>query len=462
MTKVAVIGLDCATPELIFDRWKDEMPNLKALMEGGVYGPLESIHPPITVPAWTAMMASKDPGQLGVYGFRNRKDYSYAGYAFATSASITHDRAWDILSREGKKVIVHGVPQTYPPTPVNGCMVSCFLTPSTKNQYTYPVSLKSEVERAAEGYVVDVEDYRTNDTQALLQRIYQKTQKHFAVARYFLETKPWDFFMMVEMGMDRIHHGFWKFMDPMHPKHEADSPFQDAIRDYYRYSDREVGRLLDLLPRGTTVLVLSDHGAKRMDGGFCFNEWLIHKGYLTLHSYPDRPTPIDKADIDWAHTRAWGDGGYYGRLFLNVRGREPKGIVGPDEYEKVREDLIEEIAAIEDPHGLNLGCKAYRPEELYRQVNGFPPDLIVYFGDLHWRSVGTVGGKEIYTAENDSGPDGANHDWNGIFIMRKLGEPRPVHGGMRKGLRIYDVAPTLLDLYGLAIPKDMLGSVIQY
>ena len=144
------------------------------------------------------------------------------------------------------------------------------------------------------------------------------------MARYFLETKPWDFFMMVEMGMDRIHHGFWKFMDPMHPKHEADSPFQDAIRDYYRYSDREVGRLLDLLPRGTTVLVLSDHGAKRMDGGFCFNEWLIRKGYLTLHSYPDRPTPIDKADIDWAHTRAWGDGGYYGRLFLNVREREPK------------------------------------------------------------------------------------------------------------------------------------------
>jgi predicted AlkP superfamily phosphohydrolase/phosphomutase len=462
MTKVAVIGLDCATPELVFHRWKDELSNLKALMKGGVYGHLRSIHPPITVPAWTAMMSSRDPGQLGVYGFRNRKDYSYSGYAFATSSCVTHDRVWDILSRAGKRVIVHGVPQTYPPTPVNGCMVSCFLTPSTKNQYTYPVTLKPEVERVAKGYVVDVEDYRTNDTQALLHRIYQKTQKHFAVARHLLETKPWDFFVMVEMGMDRIHHGFWKFMDPMHPKYEAGSPFQDAIRDYYIYCDREIGRLLDLLPDDTTVLVVSDHGAKRMDGGFCFNEWLIQKGYLTLHTYPDRPTPIDKADIDWAHTRAWGDGGYYGRLFLNVQGREPEGIVTPDDYEKVREDLIKDIAAIQGPRGHILGCRAYRPEELYRHVNGFPPDLIVYFGDLHWRSVGMVGGKEIYSAENDTGPDGANHDWDGIFIMHKRGEAKPAPGEERGGLSIYDVAPTLLDLFGVIPSPEMLGSVIPY
>ncbi len=462
MTKVAVIGLDCAVPELVFDRWKDELPNLKALMESGVYGRMESIHPPITVPAWTAMMSSKDPGQLGVYGFRNRKDYSYASYTFANSSSVTHDRVWNILSRAGKKVIVHGVPQTYPPTPVNGCMVSCFLTPSTQSPYTYPLSLKPEVERVAQGYVVDVEDYRTHDTQALLQRIYEKTEKHFAVARHLLKTKPWDFFVMVEMGMDRIHHGFWKFMDLTHPKHEADNPFQNAIRQYYGYCDMEIGRLLDLLPRDTIVLVVSDHGAKRMDGGFCLNEWLIQRGYLSLHAYPDQPTPIDKVNIDWTHTRAWGDGGYYGRLFLNVRGREPEGIIDPDAYEKVRVDLIEEIAAIEGPHGGNLGCKAYRPEDLYREVNGCPPDLIVYFGDLYWRSVGVVGRGEIYTAENDTGPDGANHDWHGIFVMRKLGKARPECGGERDGLRIYDVAPTLLDLFGITPPREMIGSAIAY
>lgn len=462
MAKVAVIGLDCAVPELVFDRWKDELPNLKALMESGVYGRMESIHPPITVPAWTAMMSSKDPGQLGVYGFRNRRDYSYGGYTFANSSSVTHDRVWDILSRAGRKVIVHGVPQTYPPTPVNGCMVGCFLTPSTQSPYTYPLSLKPEVERVAKGYVVDVEDYRTTDTHALLQRIYQKTEKHFAVARYLLETKPWDFFVMVEMGMDRIHHGFWKFMDHTHPKYEDGNPFQGAIRQYYAYCDAEIGRLLDLLPADTIVLVVSDHGAKRMDGGFCFNEWLIQRGYLSLHAYPDQPTPIDKVNIDWTHTRAWGDGGYYGRLFLNVRGREPEGIIDPHAYERVRGDLIEEIAAIEGPHGGNLGCKAYRPQDLYREVNGCPPDLIVYFGDLYWRSVGVVGRGEIYTAENDTGPDGANHDWNGLFIMHKPGKARPGHGGGRRGLRIYDVAPTLLDLFGITPPREMIGSAIAY
>ena len=124
--------------------------------------------------------------------------------------------------------------------------------------------------------------------------------------------------------------------------------------------------------------------------------------------------------------------------------------------------LIEEIAAIEDSEGSNLGCQAHRPEDLYREVNGYPPDLIVYFGDLHWRSVGTVGRREIYTAENDTGPDGANHDWNGIFIMRKLGDGKPEKGGERNGLHIYDVAPTLLDLFGETCPSDMLGSVIRY
>src|SRR3990167_6815579 len=132
--KVAVIGLDCAAPRLVFDDWKRELPHLGALMSRGLYGPLQSSHPPITVPAWSVMTSSKDPGQLGFYGFRNRRDYSYDGYTIANSKAVTHDRVWDILSRAGKRVILLGVPQTYPPRPVNGSMVTCFLTPSNKNQ----------------------------------------------------------------------------------------------------------------------------------------------------------------------------------------------------------------------------------------------------------------------------------------------------------------------------------------
>ncbi|NIO68279.1 MAG: hypothetical protein GTN71_04295, partial [Anaerolineae bacterium] len=133
--KVLIIGLDCATPQLVFDQWRDELPNLKRLMESGVYGELESSVPPITVPAWTSMMTSKNPGRLGFYGFRNRADYSYDRMSIATSRAVTEDTVWDILSRANKNVILVGVPQTYPPKPLNGYMITSFLTPSTKSQY---------------------------------------------------------------------------------------------------------------------------------------------------------------------------------------------------------------------------------------------------------------------------------------------------------------------------------------
>jgi predicted AlkP superfamily phosphohydrolase/phosphomutase len=341
--KLLVIGLDCAAPQLVFEQWREELPTLGGLMATGAYGRLQSTHPPITVPAWASMMSSRDPGELGIYGFRNRKDYSYDGYTIANATAIRYPRAWDVLARAGHPVILLGVPQTYPPSPILGCVVADFLTPSTKNMYTYPPELKAEVERVADGYVLDVEGFRTPDKGALLQRVYEKTEKHFRVARHLLTTKPWDFCMLVEMGTDRIHHGFWSYMDPTHPKYQAGNPFEHAIRDYYRYVDREVGEVLKLVPEDTVVLVVSDHGAKKMDGGVCFNEWLIQEGYLALQTYPDAPTPIDKASIDWAHTRAWGDGGYYGRLFLNVQGREPQGIVPPSEYEGVRQELIDKI-----------------------------------------------------------------------------------------------------------------------
>jgi predicted AlkP superfamily phosphohydrolase/phosphomutase len=319
--------------------------------------------------------------------------------------------------------------------------------------------VKQEVEEASGGYVVDVEGFRTDDKEALLGRIYDKTRKHFAVAKHFLKTKPWDFFMMVEMGVDRIHHGFWRYSDPAHSKYEKGHPLEHAIRDYYRYCDREVGELLALLPEDTAVLVVSDHGAKKLDGGICFNEWLIQKGYLALESYPSELTPISKVKIDWAKTAAWGDGGYYGRLFMNVKGREPQGTIEPGDYEKVRTNLISEIEAITDPAGRNIGSKAYRPEEIYRERRGVPPDLLVYFGDLDWRSIGSVGLKAVHTFENDTGPDDANHDWHGIFIM-KTPDGTPGPRGELKGLRIYDVAPTVLRLFGMDPDPGMIGKSI--
>lgn len=456
--KVLVIGLDCATPQLVFDLWRDELPNLKELIEGGLWGELTSTIPPITVPAWTSMMASKDPGQLGFYGFRNRADYSYERMSIATAKEVKDDRVWDILSRLGHKVILVGVPQTYPPQPLNGYMITCFLTPSTRSQYTYPGTFREEVESLVGEYILDVENFRTEDKDYLLEQIYKMTEKRVKIVKHLLREKEWEFFMWVEMGIDRMHHGFWKHFDRKHPKYRPGSPYENAILDYYKYIDREIGEILNLVDRDTVVLVVSDHGAKKMDGGICINEWLMQEGYLVLKEKPEGIVPLEKVEIDWARTRAWGAGGYYGRLSLNVQGREPQGTVPPKDYERVRDELASKLIALTDDKGKKIGTVVYKPQEVYREVKGIPPDLLIYFGNLYWRSVGSVGHGAIHTFENDIGPDDANHSQEGIFIMY---DPKQKLSRELKGLNLMDIAPTVLDLMGAPVPGGMEGKIIR-
>jgi len=249
-SKLLVVGLDSAAPALVFERWRNELPTIADLIARGAHARLVSTNPPITVPAWTAMVSSHDPGELGFYGFRNRKDHSYDGYAFANSALVKVPRLWDWLGSAGLRCLVLGVPQTYPPSPLNGEMVSCFLTPSSASAYTYPPGLKAEVERVTDGYVLDVEDFRTTDKSGLLRRVYEKTAKHLGLAKHLLRTRAWDFCMLVEMGVDRIHHGFWSYMDRAHHRYEPGNPFESAILDYYRYVDRELAELLAACPPG--------------------------------------------------------------------------------------------------------------------------------------------------------------------------------------------------------------------
>jgi predicted AlkP superfamily phosphohydrolase/phosphomutase len=452
--RALVIGLDCAAPQWVFDRWLGELPVLRSLTERGAYGVLRSCDPPITVPAWSVMTSSRNPGALGFYGFRNRRDHSYDALAFADSRAVRAPRVWDVLSARGRSVIVLGVPQTYPPSRVNGVLVSCFLTPDTeRSRYTYPAELKEEIEALVGRYLVDVENFRTEEKEQLLEQIEEMTAKRFRVAEHLLETRPWDLFFMVEMGTDRIHHGFWRFLDPGHRLYEPGNPYEGAVLDYYRALDEKLGRLLRFGGEDTAVLVLSDHGAKRMDGGVCVNEWLRREGYLVLREEPAGPTRLTPDLIDWERTTAWGEGGYYCRLFLNVRGREPQGIVRPEDYGRVRGELREKLEALGDEEGRPMGTVAHPPEELYPERNGIAPDLLVYFGDLYWRSVGQVGTETVHVFENDTGPDDANHAHEGLYVLAAEGVPPGP--GPERDLR--DVAPTLLELLGEPVPAEMEG-----
>jgi len=454
--KVLVIGLDCAAPKILFEDMKGELPNLGFLMEQGIYGSLTSCHPPITIPGWLVMTTGKDPGSLGLYGFRHRRGFSYDKGWIATSKAKKAKAVWDVAGDRGRPVCLVGVPPSYPPLPVNGSLISCFITPGVDREYTYPNQLQFEIENLVGEYLLDVQ-FRTEDRELLLDRLYEMTDKRFKVIEYLLKEKPWEFFMFVEIGVDRVHHAFWKYYDKEHPKYEPGSKFEGAIPDYYRFVDQKIGRVMELIDDDTVVLVVSDHGAKGMRGGFCINQWLIDKGYLVLKSKPDGVVNLDRAEIDWSKTKAWGWGGYYARIFFNVMGREPRGIIPPEDFEKEREALSEKLKKICDHTGRVMDNRVYKPEELYSECKGDPPDLMVYFDDLYWRSIGTIGHNSLYVFENDTGPDDAVHDYDGIFILY---DPKKKYSLKVEGANILDVAPTILHLMNLPRPDGMKGRVL--
>jgi predicted AlkP superfamily phosphohydrolase/phosphomutase len=454
--RVAIIGLDSVPPELVFGPSLEDLPHLRAVIERGVHGPLRSVVPPITVPAWMCMMTSQDPGSLGIYGFRNRFDHSYDGLHFASSASVAAPALWDLLGRDGRQTIALGVPLTYPPRRIAGHLVSCFLTPDTNRAFTHPPLLATEVERVADGYVFDVTDFRTTDKDRLLRRLYGMMEKRFRVARRLLATKPWNLFVMVEMAPDRLHHAFWRYTDRTHRLYEPGNAYEAVLREFYARMDAHVGEMLAEMPEDTVVFIVSDHGTKRMDGGICLNEWLIRNGYLVLKEPPSGPTRWSPALVDWERTRAWGDGGYYGRIFLNVRGREPRGIVAPHEAEALKDELIQRLEALGDPNGNGIGSRVYRPEELYREVRGVPPDLIAIFGNLHWRCIAQVGTGQVHVFENDTGPDDANHAEMGVLVAAGPGvphQPAPI-----AAMDLLDVAPTVLEVLGIVAPPHFQGT----
>jgi len=456
--KILVIGLDCAAPELLFG--DESLVNFRRLMEAGSYGELESVIPPITVPAWMCMSTSQDPGSLGVYGFRNRVDHSYKNMGIVNSRSITALAIWDQIAREGGKSVLIGVPPSFPPRKVNGISVGCFLTPDTKEGvFTHPPEIGQEIRNLVGEYAVDVKGFRTDNKDWLRDEIHEMSRKHFQVVRHFLQSAEWEYFHFVEIGLDRVHHGFWSYHDPEHVNHVPGNPHQEVIRDYYRYLDREVGSILELLDDETAVLVVSDHGARRLDGGFCVNEWLIRQGLLVLNRYPEKVTSFDKLDVNWGKTKVWSEGGYYARVFFNVKGREPQGAIDPAEYEAFRDQVKAMFEATTGPDGEPLGTLVFKPEEIYHQVRNVAPDLIVHFGALAWRSIGGVGYPEIHVQENDTGPDDCNHAQFGAFI---LASPNLPPRGKMEGVRLLDIAPTLLTVAGHEVPDSMQGrSIVQ-
>jgi len=428
--KVLVLGLDSAPPRLVYEELKGELPNLESVMEERRV--LESSHPPITIPAWAVMTTGRTPGELGLYGFRHRVPGSYDDVYIANSKLVRAPTIWDLLTSMDKRSIVVGVPPSYPPKPLKGYLISDFITPGPDKPYTWPPLLRREVERVAGGpYPFDV-PFRVHDKDSIIRGLWDMTEKQFRVFRHLLATKKWDFAMMVQIGVDRVQHAFWKYYDPGHPRYPGrGNKYEDVIPRYYRLVDEWIGRVLEAVPRDTRIVVASDHGAKPMKGAFAINQWLIEEGLLVLRKKPEKPgTDLTPDMVDWEKTRAWAWGGYYARIFLNIRGREPKGVIDPEEAPGFIEELAGRLKAVRGPDGESWDTRVYTPSQLYPEVRGHPPDLIVYLDDLNWRSAGTLGWPSMYLEENDRGPDDAVHDWHGIVAYSwkagAEGDPVPI------------------------------------
>ncbi|MGM0441387.1 MAG: alkaline phosphatase family protein [Elusimicrobiota bacterium] len=438
--KVLLIGWDCGAPGLVFDRYKEELPNVKKIMKEGVWGDLQSVVPPITIPAWRSMVTGKTPGELGRWGFRSRHGYSYEDFDIALSSDLDRDAIWDKLETEELKSICSGIPPSFPPYRINGNLIGGFLTPDTDKRYTYPESLKEEIEDLVGEYPVDTE-FRVEDKDRIKESAFDMAEKHFKVLEYLIREKEWNFAMHVEIGLDRVQHAFWRYFDEKHHLYEPDSEYKNVIRDYYKLLDKWLGRIMNIIDEDTLLLVASDHGAKRMKGCFCVNQWLNDIGYLKFKGKPEEGTRIQEAGINWKKTKAWGWGGYYSRIFFNVKGREENGRIKPKKLDKEIKKLRKKIKNVKGPDGQKWDTRVYKPGEVYKNPRGQGPDLMVFWDNLNRRSAGTLGHDTMYLSQNDTGPDDGVHDWKGILMGWKKGWRK---GRKLEGSDLLDIYPTVM------------------
>ncbi len=440
---LVIIGLD-GTPGPWLLRSRDEFPNLARVFQSATFGELRSCDPPITVPAWACLFSGKDPGELGLYGFRYRFGSHPAQQRLVHSQLLPPAMLWHHAAQRGAESLLLAIPPSYPPPPVRGCAVSCFLTPPQAAAFTNPPELGERIRALAPSYQFDLPDFRRCDPEQGLVWLRQMTEARFRVARDLVAQGRFDVVAMVEIATDRLHHMFWGVGSD-----GAQADCGSVVRDFYHFLDEELGLLLDTLGEDFHLWLVSDHGAQPLRGGVFLNEWLVRYGYLRLREAPEPGSGLHPNAVDWRHTVAWAEGGYVGRLYFNVRGREPDGWLNPADLSRLRREIVSGLqTTLRDDEGNLLAVEAWSAEERYRDVTGFPPDLFVYVDELRCRVFGTFRDGMLWSRENDLGYDRANHHPLGFYAYRA---PDPVVTGYTGEKRLVDLLPTFLEQMGAVL-----------
>jgi predicted AlkP superfamily phosphohydrolase/phosphomutase len=506
LSKLLVIGLDAATFDLI-DLWvaQGHLPNLAALLQAGTRSVLQSVHNLNSIPAWATFMTGKNPGKHGLFWFYERQPDSYA-YRYLNGSDIHDKRFWDYMAQAGMNVGVVNVPMTYPAYPLNGFMLAGLDAPSESSpNFAYPPDLHAELLKHIGPYHIDTNILgyaRSGRLDLAVQATRQVVEQRAQAIYYLMETKPWDVFVAVFTALDRVQHTFWRFMDAAHPAYDAQEAqvYGNVILDTYRLLDQVVGEMVRRAGAETPVLIVSDHGFGSNPESYSFlSPWLQSLGLFT----PMQPRSSDRlvrqaaalADgllpqaarrriisllpggraglarrlhqvrCDWAKTQAYTNYIHAG-LWVNLRGREPQGIVAPGQaYENLRQQLIDGLLALTDIQtGQKIVRTAQRREEVYHgPYLDRAPDVVMQWNYAvkptgvqyvrHGKTIQVYAKTDIVERHNVSG----DHRPEGVLIMRG---PHIRAGEQLANASLVDIAPTLLYMAGLPVPSDMDGRVL--
>jgi predicted AlkP superfamily phosphohydrolase/phosphomutase len=507
--RVIIIGLDGATFDLINPWIKNgTLKNLKKLIQEGCSGTLESTMIPTTWPGWVCFSTGKNPGKIGAYDFENLKLSSYDVYYVYDPDLIhpflNHYPVWALL--KGKKSIVINVPGSFPQKGFEGVMISGIFTPDGCD-HIYPRDLASEIERAIGNYRIDLEDYQMNE-EKFQREIFNITDKRFKIASYLMKNKPWDFFLIVFTGPDRMQHKFWKYVDSKHPLYNKKCrKHRNTLKEYWMFLDEIIETLRRNLSSRDHLLVVSDHGHGRLSGVFNLNDWLVKEGYLKLKVSKVKKvrsaitlicktlkenrclqkmtwlllsiTPaffrnhlisifsvkkgisirslIASKSIDWRNTKAFGVG-TYGKIYVNAKSKRPEGAVNlGSEYEELVREIEIKLRSLER-YGRKLNVKVYRGNKIYKgKFVDNAPDLIPVIEDFEFDIRTDLTGELFTDLPSSQVKFSSAHRTNGILII----SGPYIKQGRIIGAKLIDVAPTILHLMGFPIPKDVDGRVLK-
>lgn len=454
--RLLIVGWDGATWETIDPLLAaGRLPNLARMIGFGSTARLASTVIPISSAAWVGAASGRSPGHTGVYGFFEPIEDSY-NVALISSRSNRATPIWRTLGRRGLRSIVLGVPVTHPPEPIAGTMVTGMLAPAD-SEYTWPPALAARLR--ADGFLPDLGIWRqaSNVSGPILER--QFDAKRRALDR-LMDEEDWDLTFAVYKELDVVSHFAY------------DGRLDGIVAAVYERLDQELGHLLAKVGADTRVLLVSDHGFHAYPASFYSHAWLLESGHCVQRA--DAPAPpelgnlplaqrralesgLQMASLDMARTRAFaGEAeGNFGTVRLNLAGREPEGVVQPDEAEAVLAEIERDLRALETPDGGRpLVTRVWRRGELYPGPHAERlPDL--FFETDPAVAVRAIAHTKVFEVHPE--PPFPDHKREGVLVAAG---PGAASFAERGDASILDVGPTALHLLGQCVYREREGRVL--